>query len=898
MPDGDQDARLIQLFEQALAQPAHRRESWARRACGADRELADRLVALLRADADDRDPVAELVGTGARWLEQSVAGMTGQRFGPWRVSGEIGHGGMGTVLAAERDDDEYRKRVAIKLIRGFPDRERLQRLRVERQILADLDHPNIARLVDGGSTRDGQPWLAIDFVDGEPIDRWCAMHRISQHRRARLLIQIASAVHFAHQQLIIHRDIKPANVLVTDDGTPKLLDFGIAKLLETADTSGGDTQMRYYTPNYSSPEQVGGRAVSTLSDVYSLGKLVEAVLRSGREKAALAREPAAIIARATATEPAERYPSASALAADLQRWLDGEAVQALAARRGYRLLRFVARHRVAVGACALAVVIAGGLVWRIVVESDRARRSAIRAEQTLGFLTGLIDAARPEMAQGRDVTVAQVLERGGTQLAADTDASPTLKASIAATLAGAWHALDEFSRAASLYRRAAELATEAGDTPAALRARAKALVAHTRGGRAAEVTEAAEALSADFLRLDPGDPALRADVLNDWAVWANEAGRVEQAREALLEVIELRRMLGDEATLAAAEHNLAISEDRLGNFKAALAAVESSLERKRRVLGPDHPSTLLGLRSLAVFAGKAGQFERASRALDTMLEQRIRLFGADNPKLSADYNERASALHDAGNYARAIALYQRALALDAQLDDQPARHIYLNNLAAAHEDRGDFAAAEPLLERSLALREQRFGTDHATTLRARHNLARLLLQLERTDRARSLADDTLRRYRRVLGPEHPATRNSRLLQARIRWAAAPKSRSPAPLMRAAQAVLDDAGPSSRRGLNARAVLARALLQAGRFDEAFTRLERIVDDYRAAFGPEHPRAARLQLQLARIDQAQGRHRAAEARLTAAAPVLRRSLVPDAPALALLACLREAGRDTCG
>ena len=898
MPDGDRDEQLIERFERALAQPAHRRESWARSACGDDRELADRLVALLRADADERDPVAERVGNGARWLERSAAGTVGQRFGPWRVSGEIGQGGMGTVLAAERDDDEYRKRVAIKLIRGFADRDRLQRLRVERQILADLDHPNIARLIDGGSTRDGQPWLAIDFVDGEPIDRWCAMHRISPHRRARLLIQVANAVHFAHQRLIIHRDIKPANVLVTADGSPRLLDFGIAKLLETADGSSGDTQMRYYTPNYSSPEQVQGRAVSTLSDVYSLGKLVEAVLRAGPEKAALAREPAAIVARATATEPAERYPSASALAADLQRWLDGEAVQALAARRGYRLLRFVARHRVAVGAYALAAVIAAGLVWRIVLESDRARQAAVRAEQTLGFLTGLIEAARPEMAQGRDVTVAQILERGGAQLAVDTNASPTLKASIATSLAAAWHALDEFSRAASLYQRAAELAAETGDTATALRARAKALVAHTRGGRVAEVTDAAEALTADFQRLDPGDPALRADVLNDWAVWANKAGRVEQAREALLEVIELRRGLGDEAALAAAEHNLSISENRLGNVQAALAAVESSLERKQRVLGPDHPSTLLGLRSFAVFAGNAGQFERASRALDTLLEQRIRLFGADNPKLSADYNERASALHDAGNYARAIALYQRALALDAQLDDQPARHIYLNNLAAAHEDRGDFAAAEPLLEESLALREERFGTDHAATLRARHNLARLLLRLERTERAGALAEDNLRRYRQVLGPEHSASRSSNLLLARIRWAAAPPPRSPAPLIRAAQAVLDHAGASSRRGLNAREVLARALLDAGRFDAAYPRLERIVEDYRAAFGPEHPRAARLQLQLARIDQAQGRHRAAEARLAAATPALRDSLVPDAPALALLGCLREAGREPCG
>ncbi len=893
MPSRTGDRRIIDLFDQAVDLPVAERADWARNNCSDDPVLLERLLRLLHADTLSDAPLAAVVEVGVRGLEFPDRDWQGRQIGPWRVCREIGVGGMGSVWLAERSDDEYQRQVAIKLIRGFPDSDSLQRLRVERQILADLDHPNIAGLLDGGSTEEGQPYLVMEFIDGQPINDWCAKRALSPRARTELMIKVVRAVHFAHQHLVIHRDIKPGNVLVTDDGTPKLLDFGIAKLVDVGELPEHQTQVRYYTPHYSSPEQIEGRAVSTLSDVYSLGRLLAEVLQAGRPDQALPREPAAVIARATAAEPADRYFSAGALAADLQRWLDGRAVEALAKRRGYRLYRFIARHRLAAATTLLALLVTTGLVWRVVVESEQARVAAINANQTLTFLTDLIASARPEHAQGREVTVAEVLERGAVQLE-QGDISAPLQSNIATTLASAWLALDDFPRAAPLFRSAADAAARAGDKAGQLRALAKYLVAQTRAGQvhASEVVAVAERLRADLERLSADDPALRADVLNDWAVWANDAGRVDEARQVLLQVIDLRKALGDEAALAAAENNLALAERYLGNFAAALALSEQSLARKRNVLGPDHPSTLLGLRALAIHASLAGEYARADAALDELLAQRVRLFGADNPVLAADYNERGNAVHDAGEYARAIELYQRALKLDAELEGAPGRHIYLNNLAAAHEDRGDYAGAErPLLE-SIQLREDRFGSDHANTLRVQHNLARLRTLQGNLGEAHQIATTTLQQRDRVLGPEHSDTRYSRLLLSWIDWLdAPPQQRQPDDVIEAAERLLADTPPTSLRGLAARTLLARVLREAGRLDQARAQLIAIIDDFHTSFGLDYPKAAELELELARIDLAQGQNQAVSQRLEHAAPILVLTLAPDAPALQLLDCLRK-------
>ena len=307
----------------------------------------------------------------------------GSRIGAYRLVGEIGRGGMSTVYLAVRDDDQFQKQVAIKLIRrGMDTEDMLDRFRHERQILANLEHPYIARLLDGGTAPDGRPFLVMEYLQGEPLDGYCRNQGLNLRARCRLFLKICEAVSFAHRNLVVHRDLKPGNILVGADGAPKLLDFGVAKLLD-AKTGSGQTAtavaLRPMTPDYASPEQFRGEAITTAADVYSLGAILYELLTEQRphrfssyglrelERAICETEPVrpsecaklskipwrgqlrgdpdAIVAKALRKEPAQRYASVDHLAADLTRYLEGWPVQAHRGDVGYRARKFLRRNR-------------------------------------------------------------------------------------------------------------------------------------------------------------------------------------------------------------------------------------------------------------------------------------------------------------------------------------------------------------------------------------------------------------------------------------------------------------------------------------------------------------------------------------------------------------------------
>src|SRR5262249_25525037 len=304
--------RIDELFRAAVeCEPAHRAQ-FLEASCGGDALLRQEIESLLAAGEADRADRALHRGSfteasayndAVRLLEQSQ-GLAGRHIGPYRVIREIGSGGMGTVYLAARDDATFEKQVAIKVLsRGLDTKQAVERFRSERQILASLDHPNITRLLDGGTTEDGSPYFVMEYVDGEPIDRYCDARSLGVVERLALFQSVCSAVQYAHQNLIIHRDIKPGNVLVTAERVPRLLDFGIAKLLNAADSPGADspdwdggtvTAARFFTPVYASPEQVRGGAITTASDVYSLGVLLYQLLTGRRPYRHAPTSPAAI----------------------------------------------------------------------------------------------------------------------------------------------------------------------------------------------------------------------------------------------------------------------------------------------------------------------------------------------------------------------------------------------------------------------------------------------------------------------------------------------------------------------------------------------------------------------------------------------------------------------------
>ena len=424
-------ARVTELFDQARDRPAAERDDWLQAACGDDATRAE-VRAMLR--AYDADPgfleapadVSAAVGPIQQRMSRAAEG---RRIGPYRVVREIGRGGMGVVYEAERDDAEFERRVAIKVLPpAWAASVTAERFRFERRVLAGLDHPNIARLLDAGTADDGVPYFVMEYVDGEPIDAWCRAHAPTARRRVEVLLAVCDAVAHAHQHLVVHRDLKPANILITADGHPKLLDFGIATLVSEeggASASQTRTGQSSFTPEYASPEQVRGDPVTTATDVYSLGVLAYRLLaeRPPYEliglspleamraicetepagpssvappalRAALRGDLDTIILKALRKDPRDRYPSVFGLLADLSAWMDGRPVTAAPATLGYRVRKFVVRHRVSVAAAAVAVLgLAGGgaaTAWQARIAGIQRDRAENRLRQVRQFSRSLL----------------------------------------------------------------------------------------------------------------------------------------------------------------------------------------------------------------------------------------------------------------------------------------------------------------------------------------------------------------------------------------------------------------------------------------------------------------------------------------------------------------------------
>ena len=410
--------RIEEIFRTVVDRPAVDRDNYLTRACDGDEELRLEVLSLLALDtAEDfiKDPIANAARS---FTARPKDDLTGSRIGPYRVERLIGRGGMGDVYEAERDDQQFRQQVAIKIIKRGMDTEFVrERFLRERQILASLDHPHIARLLDGGATEDGRPYFVMEFVDGEPITNYCRRRDLPIEEKLKLFLDVCSAVQHAHQKLVVHRDLKPSNILVTAEGTPKLLDFGIAKLL-TPDPGEAvtrtETSMRMMTPDYASPEQVRGAVITTVTDVYSLGVALYELLTGRRpyqfetyspleiERAICDTEappPSEAARRQTGTSPklarqltgdldnivlmamrketARRYQSVEQFSEDIRRYLTGLPVVARKDTFTYRAGKFARRNKAGVTMLALLAVFAvvlAVLAARLARERDRAER--------------------------------------------------------------------------------------------------------------------------------------------------------------------------------------------------------------------------------------------------------------------------------------------------------------------------------------------------------------------------------------------------------------------------------------------------------------------------------------------------------------------------------------------
>ncbi len=913
-------------------------------------ELA-RLVAVDRAGNSLQDPIGERL----RRVSETIFphGLKpGQRVDCWSIRRQLVRGGMGVVYLAERDDEVYQQKVVVKVLDAPMADGLAERFARERQILADLDHPNIARLLDGGSLADGRPYLVMEYVDGFSISRYCEDRRLGQRSCIKLFLQVAEAVQFSHAKLVIHRDIKPENVLVDAGGRARLLDFGIAKLVDRASSADSDATSTSelsvrdveqtihggggLSPAYASPEQMRGEAITIATDVYSLGALLYRLLTgySPHDRAVRCegrwRWPSrlladrgrtsdsrrcrgdldAIVAMAMAESQDRRYASVAAFIDDLNRWLSDYPVRARRSGRVEQLVKFTRRNRALAASLATSALIVLSLlvgVTRLAVRLDEERSAAIRAadttEQIADYLVDLFGAADPETHQGDTLTARELLDRGVERINDQADMEPIVRSRLLYRMALAYRNLGLLDEAVPLYESAILFGADGGCGEAEhWNIRLELADLHRERG---EYDEASRRLQAAMRSLEgtngPRDALARA--YNNYGILLEENERYAEAEFWARRALEIARVLPDTRQNAINatrfRHNLAIALSGQGRHNEAVEVFRQVIEEKSSQLGPRHPSRLISLEALASTQRNAGRLAEAAALLESSLSFRREIYGPDSLSLARLGNGLANVHHDAGEYRRAERVYREALQImEAGPERDPLLHAFLvNNLASLYEDAGDPDRAEPLFRRSINIRLDLSGEDSLPLVRARVNLARLLIQRGELTEAGDLLDAA----QATLAQHYPDNRyrwHVAEVQRALLEAALGRENAARVRMAKALVALEALGSRAAFGLRrARFAAVQLDLDFGDAGRVLERIAEIEAELPNVFTPDHPRRRMLDTLRAQAFAALGRSEEARRLASELAPVLERQFSHGADirrrAAAVLAIVEESG-----
>lgn len=844
-----------------------------------DAEVRAEVRSLLAADAGTSEALQAPVRL-ARSLEAPVD-RVGLNLGAWRLLEEAGRGGMGVVYRAERSDGLYAQQVAIKLLRGFADGERRLRFERERRLLARLEHPGIARLLDGGVSADGQPWLAMEFVEGEALDAWCARPETTPLQILQRWLQVVDAVSYAHGQLVLHRDLKPANVRVDAQGRARLLDFGIAAWMgegEDAQTQG----LRLLTPGYASPEQARGDAVGVASDVYSLGVILRELLP--QPPRAWRRDLVSIIERATREEPAARYASAAALGEDVRRLLAGEPVQARAGGWRYRSGRFLRRHRWAVLASALAVCAALAFTLGLVRERDRAlaaetraEREARTAERTTDLLVGLFRGADPFAPRAAERDLRSVLAEGLQAVDAQASLDPQVRARLYDTLGAIHRNLGLPQPALQAWGAAERLHVDAGARlAAALSAAEQAMLQAQAREIDPALASAARARAHAGPRLEaatPGSDTLRLAVLLAEAAAFEAAGQLDEAlaRLSAAEPVAQRLPVAEGDPLQRVLEQQGEVYWLLARYADSERALRAARERVVARLGGDSPA----LRALDAGIARALRDQGRGEEAVALFRHLLQSLSAAEQRSAGAVTAQAdlgAALHDLGRYAEAETAYraQAEAAIAVYGADSPQHAMALNNLGALAVDRGDPPAALPYYRESLRLRLRTQPERSVPMARMQGNLGDLLSRLGAHDEAQALLEASLSTRLDLLGPTHFET-----VLSRVYLGVLAVERGRADEARAQLNAVSDSGFVAERFDRM-----MVLRLQGRFALLEAQPEVAVQHFADAraflageMGEQHPDVAKLDLWWSRALLAAGQREAARQRFAEAARVLR-------------------------
>jgi serine/threonine-protein kinase len=776
--------------------------------------------------------------------------MSGRRIGPYRVVQLLGHGGMGAVYLAARADEQYEKQVAIKLVKpGMDDSEILTRFHNERQILATMDHPNIAKLLDGGTTDDGAPYLVMDFVDGEPLDEYCDWKKLSIVARLQLFQQICSAVQYAHQRLVIHRDIKPNNILVTVEGVPKLLDFGIAKLIQrklvTDPSAVTETILHPMTPDYASPEQVRGEPITTASDVYSLGVVLYRILtghhpyrfrqklpheiarviteqepvrpstvvlkdveqdsQSGMKKkitreeiSALRQETVSrlnkrlkgdldnILLMALRKDPQRRYSSVEQFSEDIRRHLEGLPVIARKDTIGYRSVKFIQRNKVLVASAVLLFIT---LVAGVVATTWQAR--VARAER---------DKARAEAEKAEQINSFLQAMLNSTDPEAEGDKTVQ-------------QILDETAKRI--------------DTDLAGQAPVQASVRNTIGK--------------SYMALglyDQAEKQFRSALQTEKRLYGSVSSEVS------VTLLNLGLVLHSKGDIAAAEPL----------YRQALATVRQSQ--------PKHTleETEIMNHLAQLFLSK-GQLDEAEKMHRDELAIRRSLLGKDNLDIAQSLNDLAVVLGTKGDYSSAERLHREALSIlrKSKKGDDAYIAVTMSNLASIVVDsRKDYPEAEQLYQQALAMRERLYGHEHPLVAWTLYNYAFTLYQKGDYARAADLAQKALKMRGKTLNDEHPVVAGSLQVLGRSLLALNHADQAEPLLRESLDLRKKNMPPDHWLVATSESVLGECLLQEGKYSEAEKLLVPSYEKLKQQLGENHDRTKEAAERVKRLNE-RGRSR---------------------------------------
>ncbi len=802
-----------EIFGEALEAPEESRREFLRRRCRDDKEMLTAVEGLLRSDGRAGSFLDSLV---EETPEPEPEISNERRVGPYRLLRKIAEGGMGSVYLAARADAEFDRQVVLKLIRqGMESAEVRQRFRVERQILASLEHPWIARLYDGGTSDENLPYLVMEYVEGIPIDEYCDREGASLDQRLALFRKVCAAVQTAHQNLVVHRDLKPSNILVTPEGEPKLLDFGIAKMLdpETATGDGAATVpwSRWLTPDYASPEQIFGRRVTTASDVYSLGVLLCKLLTGQLPRRFASRSPAelerlvaekpvtkpsellrrnaaaapesvsrhqlqgdldTIVLEALHEDPSRRYASVEQLAEDIARFQGGFPVRARRDQAFYRLRKLLRRHRLAAAVTSAFVALLVVGILTLAAKSARIAHERDQLRAVLAFVKDVFKVA----AEGEELTVREAVDRSAAILDRRFKDRPEVYATLVDTTGTIYMNLWEIEPALAQLERAVEMRRRlyGDDSPELAESLSSlGLALGFQGDFENGEANAREALQRTRQRLDARHPELIRP-LNNLVTLLCFKGDIPAADEPSSEALDLARelMSEDREELVTAVGNRALVLTKKGEAEDAVKLYREALDLRRRYHGEAHPDVAVMLNNLALLLKQQDRFVEAADRYRQALALQRRLFGEDDPKLALTLNNLASLQLATGDAVSAAESYGAARDLIEQTFGRDHNGFVVTSagLAAALNARGEPQAAVSLLVADLERWRQRFGGSWLLA-QAESVLGESLTALERFAEAEDYLTRSYEVIREARGADDLKTRDAqdRLVELYRAW---------------------------------------------------------------------------------------------------------------------------------